>query len=120
MSLLAAILDARLCQSSPAGSDLLNRDGARNIHVQVGSDPPTALLELVCQQVEKLACLCILPFTVGRYETGHAFAFQMSVAYSAIVRSLENFPEVATFEIALRDHSVDSAYSSHSCWSARR
>src|SRR5690349_19498284 len=117
MSPVAAILDARWCQSLPAGSDLLDRDGARNIHVQAGSDPPTALLEPVCPQVEKLACLCILPFTVGRYETGHAFAFQMSVAYSAIVRSLENFPEVATFKIALRDHSAGSAYSSQNCWS---
>src|SRR6266480_3507009 len=120
MSLVAAILDASLCRSLPAGSGFLSRGGAHNIPVQVGSDPPTALLEPVCPQVKKLACLCILPFTVGHYETGHAFAFQMSAAYSAIVRSLENFPEVATFKIALRDHSAGSAYSSHSCWSACR
>ena len=46
----------------------------------------------------------ILLLTNGYWETGHAFAFQMSAAYSAIVRSLENFPEPATFKIALRDH----------------
>jgi hypothetical protein len=36
------------------------------------------------------------------YRTGHGFAFQISEAYSAMVRSLENFPEQATFTIALR------------------
>ena len=40
------------------------------------------------------------------YGTGHGVAFQMSAAYSAMVRSLENFPEPATFKIALRAHPV--------------
>src|SRR5437660_7030380 len=54
--------------------------------------------------------LCsILPLTCDFYETGHALALQMSFAYSAIVRSLENFPEPATFKIASRDHPVESA-----------
>jgi hypothetical protein len=35
----------------------------------------------------------------------------MSAAYSAIVRSLENRPEWATFRIALRDQTSGSAYS---------
>jgi hypothetical protein len=35
----------------------------------------------------------------------------MSLAYSAIVRSLENLPEPATFRTALRDHSSGSARS---------
>src|SRR5206468_3470635 len=36
--------------------------------------------------------------------TGHGFAPQMSAAYSAMVRSLENFPEAATFRMALCAH----------------
>ena len=43
--------------------------------------------------------------------TGHGFAFQISLAYSAIVRSLENLPEPATFRIALRAQASGSAYS---------
>jgi hypothetical protein len=52
--------------------------------------------------------LYLLPVTVDLqrkplvYGTGHAFAFQISLAYSAIVRSLENLPELATFRMALR------------------
>jgi hypothetical protein len=46
---------------------------------------------------------------LSSYDTGHGFAFQMPVAYSAIVRSLENFPEPATFKIAFRDHPAESA-----------
>jgi hypothetical protein len=38
----------------------------------------------------------------------------MAAAYSAIVRSLENFPEAATFKIALRAQALDSAYKSRS------
>ena len=34
------------------------------------------------------------------YRTGHGSSFQMSAAYSAIVRSLENFPALATFRMA--------------------
>jgi len=44
----------------------------------------------------------------SRYSTGHGFAFQMSDAYSAMVRSLENFPEWAMFRIALRAHASGS------------
>ena len=36
------------------------------------------------------------------HATGHGLACQISLAYSAIVRSLENFPDAATFRIALR------------------
>ena len=42
----------------------------------------------------------------------------MPAAYSAMVRSLENLPEPATFKIALRAQASGSAYSSLSCWSA--
>jgi hypothetical protein len=35
------------------------------------------------------------------YSTAHGFAPQISAAYSAIVRSLENFPELATFAMTL-------------------
>jgi hypothetical protein len=34
------------------------------------------------------------------YRTRHGSSFQMSAAYSAIVRSLENFPALATFRMA--------------------
>ena len=33
---------------------------------------------------------------------GHGCAFQISFAYSAMVRSLENLPDAAMFRIALR------------------
>src|SRR2546422_10511823 len=46
------------------------------------------------------------------HDTGHGFTCQMSDAYSAIVRSLENLPEPATFRIALRAHAPESAYTS--------
>ena len=52
--------------------------------------------------------------------TGHGFTFQMSAAYSAMVRSLENFPEPATFRIALRAQASGSAYKSQSRRSASR
>ena len=39
------------------------------------------------------------------YPTGHGFAFQISAAYSAIVRSLEKRPELATLMIAFCAHS---------------
>src|SRR5215472_18740150 len=45
------------------------------------------------------------------HDTGHGLTCQMSAAYSAIVRSLENFPELATFRMALRAHASGSAYS---------
>jgi hypothetical protein len=46
------------------------------------------------------------------YRTGQGFAFHISVAYSWIVRSLENLPEAATFKIAFRVQSFGWAYSS--------
>src|SRR5262245_8801643 len=52
--------------------------------------------------------------------TGHAFTCQMSDAYSAIVRSLENLPEPATFRIALRAQAPGSAYSLQTPASASR
>ena len=54
------------------------------------------------------------------YSTGHGFAFQISVAYSAMVRSLENFPEAATFKMAMSAHSSGLAYRSHTRSSASR
>ena len=47
--------------------------------------------------------------TVVVYGTGHGLASQISAAYSAMVRSLENLPEAATFRIALRAHPFGSA-----------
>ena len=39
------------------------------------------------------------------YDTGQGAAFQISELYWAIVRSLENSPELATFKMALRAHA---------------
>ena len=44
------------------------------------------------------------------HPTGHGFTFQIPAAYSAIVRSLENFPEPATFKIVVRAHALGLAY----------
>src|SRR6266404_1954477 len=52
--------------------------------------------------------------------TAQAFTSQMSAAYSAMLRSLENFPELATFRIALRAHACGSAYTEQSLRSASR
>src|SRR2546423_1331287 len=109
MTRLAVNLDVRWFRSLPARSCSPGRDDAHNTPVQVDSDLSAALLEPACQQVGKLAFMSILPLTCDFYETGHALALQMSFAYSAIVRSLENFPEPATFKIASRDHPVESA-----------
>src|SRR5712692_1667134 len=54
------------------------------------------------------------------YDTGHGLTCQMSAAYSAMVRSLENFPELATFRMALRAHASGSAYSAQRSRSASR
>src|SRR5580700_4502239 len=43
--------------------------------------------------------------------TGQGSAFQIPAAYSAIVRSLENLPEPATFKIALRTQVSWSEYN---------
>src|SRR5215469_7139440 len=109
MSLGTASLDVHWCRSLQAGSGFLSRDNVHNIRVQDDSDPPVALLEPACLREQKLAPVSILPFTIGYQETGQALAFQMSAAYSPIVRSLENFPEPATFKIALPDHPAGSA-----------
>src|SRR5262245_53765838 len=54
------------------------------------------------------------------YATGHGFTCQMPAAYSAIVRSLENLPELATFRMALCAQPFGSAYSALSLPSASR
>src|SRR4051794_5712591 len=58
-----------------------------------------------CERRDTRAWMCL-------YGTGHGFTSQMSVAYSAIVRSLENFPEPATFKMAFRAQASGSAYNS--------
>src|SRR5215831_17449770 len=54
------------------------------------------------------------------HDTEQGFTCQMSDAYSAIVRSLENFPEPATLRMALRAHAAGSAYSAPRRASASR
>src|SRR5262249_25141551 len=48
------------------------------------------------------------------YFTTQGFAFQMSAAYSAMVRSLENLPDPATLRMAFRAQPSGSAYSAPS------
>ncbi len=45
--------------------------------------------------------LLVTRLTTPGYATGHGSTFQIHDAYSAIVQSLENLPELATFKIAL-------------------
>ena len=52
------------------------------------------------------------------YRTGHGLTLQILFAYSAIVRSLENLPEPATFKMALRAQTFGSAYDAHRRWPA--
>ena len=49
------------------------------------------------------------------YPTGHGFAFQISAAYCAMVRSLENLPEPATLRMALRAQASRSAIECARC-----
>jgi hypothetical protein len=46
-----------------------------------------------------------------RHGTGQGTAFQIPEAYSAIVRSLENFPDPAMFKMVLRSQFARSVYS---------
>ncbi len=41
------------------------------------------------------------------FDTGHGSTPQIEAAYSAIVRSLENFPELAIFNMILRASRLD-------------
>src|SRR5262249_25579859 len=57
------------------------------------------------------------PSCRGAQGTGHGSACQISAAYSAMVRSLENLPEQATLRIAFRAQASGSAYNSPTrCW----
>ena len=75
-----------------------------------------------CRARPSCACCAGLPMRRGAampstsdlqsgYCTGDGFKFQISFAYSLMVRSLENFPQQATLMIALRAHASGSAYS---------
>src|SRR5262249_27548564 len=72
------------------------------------------------QRRNDVAFLHIVDHRRLHHDTGHGFTCQMSAAYSAIVRSLENLPEPAMFMIALRAHAARSAYSVVSSASASR
>lgn len=52
------------------------------------------------------------------YRTGHGFTSQISLAYSVIARSLENFPAPAIFNSTFRVQASGLAYASQSRWSA--
>src|SRR4029450_10608521 len=62
----------------------------------------------------------VVDHRVLHHGTAHALTCQMLAAYSEIVRSLENFPEPATFKMALRAQASGSAYSARSLSSASR
>src|SRR5262249_42315479 len=47
---------------------------------------------------------------LGLYSSGHDCACQMSLAYSAMVRSLENLPACPTLRIALCAHASGCVY----------
>ncbi len=53
-------------------------------------------------------CHTNLGHDLPSYFTGQGFAPQISAAYWAMVRSLENFPEPATLRTALRVHARES------------
>src|SRR5215469_4126921 len=114
MSREKASRDARSFQSSPAAPDRRDRGGMHNIRVPGGRDRPAILWVPVCRRAARLSLIDPL------YGTGHGLAFQISAAYWAIVRSLENLPELATLRMALRAQASPSAYNSVSPWSASR
>src|SRR5215467_11415673 len=51
-----------------------------------------------------------LRLRLGLYSSGHGCACQMSLAYSVMVRSLENLPAWPTLRIALRAHASGCVY----------
>src|SRR5215510_10097527 len=75
---------------------------------------------LARQRRDHLGLFRIVDHRRLHYDTGHGFTCQMSEAYSAIVRSLENLPEPATFRIALRAQALGSAYRLQTPASASR
>src|SRR4029450_10295963 len=74
---------------------------------------------LAGQRRERRRLLRVVDHRSLRHTVGHGFTWQMSAAYSAMVRSLENFPELATFRMALRAHASGSAYSARLAPAAR-
>src|SRR5882757_9759783 len=84
-----------------------NRDGATS-----GFARMAAMAWLMRSGLQR--ALDLRDLTCGSTGTGHGFTPQISAAYSAMVRSLENFPELAMFRMAFRAHSCGSAYSSSS------
>src|SRR5262249_4490605 len=75
---------------------------------------------LACQRRDHLGFFRVVDHRRLHHDTGHGFTCQMSEAYSAIVRSLENLPEPATLRMALRAHAAGSAYSAPRRASASR
>src|SRR5262245_38895216 len=75
---------------------------------------------LARQRGDHLGLFRIVDHPRPHHDTGHGFTCQISEAYSAIVRSLENFPELATLRIALRAQAPGSAYRLQTPASASR
>src|SRR5208337_2995716 len=88
-----------------AGTAVFGRKRRKHSHLGTGAHSRPATRRTQC---------------VLHYGMGHGSAFQMSRAYSAMVRSLENFPELATFRMALRAHSPGFAYNAPAASCARQ
>src|SRR5215472_9478933 len=62
------------------------------------------------QALPRVADTSFRSVRLGLYASGHGCACQMSLAYSAMVRSLENLPEWPTLRIALRAQASGCVY----------
>lgn len=76
-----------------------------------GSTPPAVGGALLSKSGERMPFIRPLDGASSRtyvpavFGTAHASRFQISVAYSAMVWSLENFPALATFKIVFWAHA---------------
>src|SRR5258705_3902743 len=75
---------------------------------------------LAGQRGNRAALLQVVDHHRLHHDTAHGLTCQMSAAYSEIVRSLETFPDPATFRMAVRAHAAGSAYSARRRPSASR
>src|SRR5262249_15615347 len=112
--------------AAPAGADALGpirhvRPSVVVVVLQRRPVGPHGLRSWLAGQRSEGGCFFRVVVHRGlHHTTGHGFARQISAAYSVIVRSLENLPELATFRMALRAHASWFAYSAVSRASASR
>ena len=87
---------ALTCAANTTTTDTLN----------AGVSPASDYLRAGCPRSQEKT-----PIRSVFYCTGTGFRFQISFAYSRIVRSLENFPMRAVFNTAILAHFVRSRYA---------